>query len=309
MNLKQLEYFLKVAETGSFSHASKDLFLAQPSLSQSIRNLEDELGVVLFDRGSRRTVLTPQGREFLSTARSILDAKNNYVRRITDFSGEVCGTITIGVPITRGSIILPKILPVFMQSYPNVRIQLEEDIAVRLEEKAASGEIDLCIISEPVLSRQLEKIVICKERILLITSRGLPVNGAPAYYRGSNDLFKTVRLKDFAGQNFIMINHQRKMYGVCQEILKAANVAPNVLFECNDCNTIIRLVAENLGVALMLDNAVKDLDEANRISAYYMEEWQHTWPLNICYRRSYAMTSALRAFIETVKDVYQEGAG
>ena len=265
------------------------------------------MGVVLFDRGSRRSILTPQGREFVSTAKSILEAKSNYIRRITDLSGKVCGTITIGVPITRGSIILPKILPVFRQNYPNVKIQLEEDIAVRLEEKAASGQIDLCIISEPVLSRQLEKLVIYEERLLLITSRDLPVNGSPAYYRSSNDQFRTVRLKDFADQDFIMINHQRKMFGVCQEILKAANITPNVLLECNDCNTIIRLVAENLGVALMLDNAVKDLDVANRISAYHVEEWQHTWPLNICYSRSLGMSNAVRVFIETVKDVFQEG--
>src|SRR5260370_17172981 len=143
MELHQLRYFCAVAETGSFSRAAEQTHVSQPSLSQQIRKLEDELGARLFDRLGRAVRLTELGRTFLPRARSVLReleaARSDVVERKTSISGP----LSVGVIPTVAPYLLPPILAAFTRKYPLARVSVVEEITPRLLERLRAETLDL----------------------------------------------------------------------------------------------------------------------------------------------------------------------
>jgi len=147
MELHQLRYFCAVAETGSFSRAAEQSHISQPSLSQQIMKLEEELGARLFDRLGRSVRLTELGKTFLPRARAVLReleaAKGDVVER-KDFVG---GPVTVGVIPTVGPYFLPRVLTSFSRKFPQVRFTVIEEITPVLLDRLRGGAIDAAIFA------------------------------------------------------------------------------------------------------------------------------------------------------------------
>src|SRR5271156_1165730 len=153
MELQQLRYFCAIADTGSFTRAAQQTHVSQPSLSQQIRKLEDELGARLIDRLGRAVQLTELGREFLPHARAVLRdleaARSDVVQRKTSTNGP----ISVGVIPTIAPYFLPPILAAFSRRYPEARVTVVEEITPLLLERLRAGTIDVAIAALPLQAR------------------------------------------------------------------------------------------------------------------------------------------------------------
>jgi LysR family hydrogen peroxide-inducible transcriptional activator len=162
MEFRQLLYAVKVAEYRSFSKAADVLHLAQPSLSQQILKLEQELGVQLFVR-NRTLDLTYAGKRFVEQASKILDMVNQLQLEMHDMADMKRGQLRIGTLPMTGAHILPQALSAFCEQYPGIEVILVEETSATLEELTAKGHTDVTILSLPISEPALDWIPLIEE--------------------------------------------------------------------------------------------------------------------------------------------------
>ena len=148
MEIHQLRYFVAVADEGSFSRAAAKVRVAQPSLSQQIRKLEAEMGQPLFDRLPRSVVLTEAGRCFIDYARQILASIGDARRCVDELKGEVAGKVAVGAIPTIAPYVLPELVVTFQKHYPDVMLEIVEDVTDGITRRIEAGELDRLLVRE-----------------------------------------------------------------------------------------------------------------------------------------------------------------
>src|SRR5262245_28144436 len=156
MEMHQLRYVVAVARTGNFSRAAEQCHVSQPSLSQQIQKLENELGERLFDRMKREARLTPHGEAFLRRAVRILEEADAAKREASDAKNLLRGTVTVGVLPTIAPYLLPEVMAEFSGKFPGMEIVVQEDTTERLLRMAHEYEIDFALMSCPLDDARFE---------------------------------------------------------------------------------------------------------------------------------------------------------
>ena len=151
MDIKQLTYFMAVAQAGSFSQAAEHLGISQPALSISVKNLEEELGVKLLYAFGRRQMLTDEGRRLLEGAQQLMDVYQKTVEDVRRTDRNSSGAFSLGLPPLMGACFFGDLIPEFNRAYPNIRVHMIEEGAHRLDQMLQAGELDL----EPALEGRL----------------------------------------------------------------------------------------------------------------------------------------------------------
>ena len=149
MDIRQLLYFITVAEEGQITAAAKKLHMAQPPLSQQMKHLEDELGVALFKRGSRQTELTDAGKILFRRAQQIINLSDSTLREIKDFKEGVYGTLSIGMVSSSGSVILRPFMQQFHRQYCGVRFEVYDGNTFKIIDLLTKGLIEIGIVRTP----------------------------------------------------------------------------------------------------------------------------------------------------------------
>jgi LysR family transcriptional regulator, transcription activator of glutamate synthase operon len=238
MELHHLRYFEAVARHGNVTRAAGELHIAQPSLSKQIQALEAELRVRLFDRVGRRVELTAAGEILLPYARRVLREVASARGALQQWNDLEHGQVAIGTPPTVGAHILPRALAAFSRRYPGVELRLHEMGAARLTALLDEGTVDLAVIS--VLPPGVASIELFSEELVLAVARDHPLAG-----RGA------VRREELADLRFVLFPEgyelRARTYALCRE----AGFEPQVALEGGETDTVVRLVAAGLGVALV----------------------------------------------------------
>src|SRR6185369_11705098 len=156
MELRHLRYFVAVAEELNFRRAAERLHLAQPALSSQIKDLEEELGVRLFDRTTRSVLLTPTGQLFLKEARGILGATVKAEQLVRKAEQGLVGTLRVGVISPATGPLLAKILRHFHQKYPGVQLSLSSLTSAEQLRRLRAGELDAGLLRPPVNAPELD---------------------------------------------------------------------------------------------------------------------------------------------------------
>src|SRR6266403_1498775 len=156
MEMHQLRYVVAVARAGNFSRAAEQCHVSQPSLSQQILKLEEELGERLFDRMKREARLTPHGEAFLPRALKILEEVDLAKREASDAQGLLRGRLILGVLPTIAPYLLPELLVAFAKKFPGVEIVVHEDTTAQLLKLAQACEIDFALASRPIQDERME---------------------------------------------------------------------------------------------------------------------------------------------------------
>ncbi len=158
MELKQLEYFLVIAEEQQLTAAAKRLFMSQPPLSYQLKNLEEELGTELFERGGRKMKLTPAGEILKQRATQILELSKNTLREMEDYGNGFGGLLSIGAVSSLVHTLFPEPLVRFQNEYPNVRLSFLEGNAADMVSALIDGKVEIAIIRVPINSTKLEHL-------------------------------------------------------------------------------------------------------------------------------------------------------
>ena len=178
MEIHQLRYVVAVAETGNFTRASERVHISQPSLSQQIINLENEVGRKLFHRLGRKAVLTEAGEVFLERARRILFEIENAAKELGDHP-TLERRIVVGAIPTVAPYILPELITRCRARYPNLQIDVREDFRIHLTRAAIEGEVDLAIVALPIKDPRLSVESLLTEPLLLVVGKDHPLAHKP----------------------------------------------------------------------------------------------------------------------------------
>lgn len=242
MELRQLHYFLAVAEELHFSRAAERLHIAQQPLSFQIKQLEDELGVQLFYRTTRRVELTPAGNHFLHHARQAIEQLNLGIEAAQRAERGEIGRLALGYVGTTLYNIFPATLRLFRERYPNIEVSLHELNSPFLEQKILKGELDVGLVARFMDDADLAAVPLLYEGASVALPKNHPLAAYPA-----------LRLRDLAKTPFVFCSRTDKPLAYDQMIAGclAAGFSPIIAQEAASDQAIIGLVAAGVGVALI----------------------------------------------------------
>jgi LysR family hydrogen peroxide-inducible transcriptional activator len=251
MELQQLRYVCAIAETGSFSRAAERCQVAQPSLSQQVLKLEEELGAKLFDRLSRATKpgvsvrLTEAGRAFLPHARSILSQMETARSSVADQCADLRGSVAIGVIPTIAPYLMPRYTTAFAKRFPEAKLRIVEDTTPVLVEGLRDLSIDMAILALPLRHKDLEVYPLRTEPLYAVLPKGHALAAAP-----------TLALKDLRGEAFVMLRDGHCFRDLSIAACSRARVAPRIAFESGQFSSLFGMVAAGVGISLVPEMAI-----------------------------------------------------
>ena len=240
MEMQQLRYVVAVARTGNFSRAAEQCHVSQPSLSQQILKLEDELGERLFDRLRREAKPTPQGEVFLRRAVRILEEVDAAKREAQDATELLRGSVTVGVLPTIAPYLLPAVMSTFTKKFPGVEIVIQEDTTARLLKLALGYEIDFALASQPIRDERLEIRELFTEELLL----ALPPNHPLATKR-------MVAVAALEHERLIVMKEDHCLGDQVLNFCSRRELHPSISFRSAQLETVQALVASGLGISLV----------------------------------------------------------
>jgi DNA-binding transcriptional LysR family regulator len=291
MEIRQLEYFVAVAEERSFTRAANRLYLAQSGVSATIKALEGELGIQLLDRNSKRVELTPAGTELLERAREVLVATRRAVDAIDAIRGGLTGHVRIGTTTARGFIDLPAMLGDFRRHHPGVRftLTLAERGSADLVEAVASGKLDLAIASLPGFS---------SSRILLRDLASAPMDlVVPAEHPLAS--IDGVRLEDLAGEAFVDLPVGYGSRRIVDDAFIDAQLHREVAVEVADSLSGVDYVAHGLGLAILPRFTIPSRPEVRQIR---LRSPNLRWPMSVATSTRHPPSAAANALLDVVAD-------
>lgn len=246
MEMHQLRYAVAVARHGTFSRAAEHCHVSQPSLSQQIQKLEEELGERLFDRTKRAARPTPAGANFLQRAVRILDEVEAARREAADAGELLRGTLAVGVLPTIAPQVLPRALSKFATRYPGLEMIVHEDMTARLLAQLVAYEIDFAIASNPIDDPRFEVRALFEEELLL----ALPPKHTLARKR-------RVAAADLQAENLIVMKEGHCLGDQVMGFCEGRGLKPRIGFRSAQLETVQALVRAGLGVSLVPALAAK----------------------------------------------------
>ena len=218
MNLKHFKYVEALAKEGSFSRAAETLNITQPSLSQNIKKIETQVGMLLFDRTNGNVRLTDAGRVYLSVGRKMLDLEHQMEVQISDLSSLKTGTLIIGASPYRAAGMLPLIARQFRKRYPGIHLIIREATTAELAEGMARGEYDLCLTMLPVDERLFRYEKVMEEELVLACPAFFPPLSAR---QEPGKRYPAVDASQVDGKPFIVLTEtqfiQRQLDRLCDD--------------------------------------------------------------------------------------------
>lgn len=287
---RHTHYFLAVAEHHGFTRAAAALHVSQPALSQQIRQLEETLGVQLFDRSGRTTRLTDAGEVYLRYAHSALQALEEGKRAIHDVEDLSRGTLRVAVTPTFTAWFIGPLLAEFYARYPNVTIQLQEMSQDRIEEKLVNDELDVGIAFDEVHSADIDALPLLTENLALVVANHHPLSA-----QASVDLCV---LND---EKLILLNAEFATREQIDRYCRQAGLRPQILMEVNSISAVLELVRRT-GLSTLLPAPVAA--QRHDLQAISLTPQLLERKAVLMQRKGAWRTAAARAFVAMA----QEGA-
>lgn len=240
MNLRDLDYVVAVADTGHFGEAAQRCHVSQPTLSTQVRKLEEELGLPVFERGSRGTTPTVAGQAIIAQARVVL-GEVAKLRELAQATTEpLAGSLRLGVIPTAGPYLLPHLLPALKRRWPKLRLQLKEAMTARLLEQLHRGELDAAILSRPFDERALASADIGDEPFMV----ALP----PDHRLAKQNELQPGQL---AGETVLMLEAGHCLLEQSSALAKLLDLRPHDEVQAASVESLRQMVSIGLGCAII----------------------------------------------------------
>jgi LysR family hydrogen peroxide-inducible transcriptional activator len=246
MEFHQLRYFVAVARLRSFTRAAEHEHVAQPSLSQQIRKLEEELGARLFNRLGRSVTLTPFGDCFEQRARRVLAELDGARQEMDEMLGLRRGSVNVGAIPTIAPYLLPSVLAGFARSYPRIAVNLREGLTASLLGQLGDGDLELALVRLPIRPAEFVSEPLLEEGMLLAVPRRHPLRRRRR---------RRVAIEELAGESFLLLRDGHCFRDDVLAICKRCRLNPNVVFEGGQFDTLVAMVAAGAGVTLLPEMA------------------------------------------------------
>ena len=283
MDLRQFRVFVEVARLGSFTRAAEQLRIAQPAVSISIRKLEEELEVTLFNRQEKNVSLTTEGETLLTHANRIMEDFAAAEAEMAELRGLTKGEVRIGIPPMMSSYYFPLIIKNFRQRYPNLKLSVRGEGAASIQRLITRGEIDMGVIAGQKIPEGLEWQHFLREEIVACVPPDHPLAGR-----------ESVTLEEFLQEPQILFKEGYYMRELIDELVEERDLSPQFVFETNLFSLVRSLIKQRLGVSTFLRMVVTGDDELAAVSfdpPLYID-------LVIAWKANRYLSRANRAFID-----------
>lgn len=245
--VRQLKYFVALAETLSFSKAAENCYVTQSTLSASIRDLEDILGQTLFERSSRQVLLTREGALFLDKATAILEELQGLVLSMSKSSAPLSGKLRLGIIPTIAPFIIPELLLNLRKDYPALDLAIEEAQTYEILERLDKGSIDLALIALPYETAHYETFTIGEDPFFL----------AIKAEKAQNSNKRTIKADDLDHHNILLLEDGHCLKDHVLQSCQLGSYGQNQNLRITSLDTLIRMVEKGLGETLVPAMAVK----------------------------------------------------
>jgi LysR family nitrogen assimilation transcriptional regulator len=256
MELRSLQYFVRIAELGSITRAASHLHVAQPALTRHVQRLESELNVDLFTRANRGVRLTEPGQKLLESARRIVRDVERTGDELRAHAAHPSGKIILGITPTLCPVLVPELFARIERDYPRIELKVMHASMVRLEDFVIDGQVDLALLSELSRSHLISSRALAREEMVLVTKPGAPCPPVVT----------------IAALRHIPLILGDGLRAAIETLLAGLGIELKVDIALNDHETIRRMVQQGVGSSILPYSAVRQecargLSEAHRITA------------------------------------------
>lgn len=304
-----MEYVYAVYQEKSFSKAAQKLFISQPSLSATVKRVEQKVGYPIFDRSTKPLSLTECGEKYISAVEKIMAVENEFVDFINDWGELKTGSLVLGGSSLFSSWILPQIMGAFSRKYPLVKIALVEENTSRLEELLQSGGVDLvmdnCILDSSVFDRCEYR----EEHLLLAVPGIFSINEKlQGYGISAEDIRKGiflnpevpgVPLEYFEKEPFILLKPDNDTGKRAMNLCQDHGFTPNVVFELDQQQTAYNVTCSGLGISFVSDTLVSLGTDNPNVIYYKLEGKDNTRKLFFYWKKGRYFSRVMEEFLKT----------
>jgi DNA-binding transcriptional LysR family regulator len=285
MTLRHLRIFIKVADLGSMTAAAEALFIAQPTVSQAISEIEEYYGIKLFDRLSRRLYITETGKRFLIYARHIIalfDEMEQAVKN-TDKSG----IIKIGASITVGTYLLPKLVNEFINKFPYMNVKIVTKNTQEIEALIIKNEIDFAVVEGMVHTPDIISNAFMDDELVLVCGRNHPL------YK-----VKNVAPLELSNYGFIIREQGSGTRELFENIMALNDIKWHFVWESNGSEGLKSAAINGIGIAVISYKLVEKEVENEEISIIKVDGFDLKRKFSIIYHKNKYLTESMKAFFE-----------
>ena len=291
--LQQLRILKAIASEKNFTQASKILFISQPSISKQVKNLGNRLGILLINRENNKISLTEAGQVFLQYSERILALCEESCRALNDLKNGDRGNLIIGASQTIGTYLLPRILAMFAQAYPQIDLKVQVDSTRMIAKNVVDREVDIAIIGGDIpieLRKNLKVERFVEDELALIIPMSHPF---------AIEKKKLINKDDLYHLNFITLNSNSTIRKFIDDILIQNNIETkqfNIIMQLNSIEAIKTAVSLGLGVAFVSSSAIEKEIKLKTIDIVKIENIKITRTLSIITNRECYKSKAFEFF-------------
>ncbi|WP_427983758.1 LysR family transcriptional regulator [Agarivorans sp.] len=285
MELRQLRQFVAVVQLGSFTAAAKQLGIAQPAISATIKKLEQQLSIQLLQRNERKVSLSAEGEVLYQHATQLLKQAEDTEQAMQSLKGLDSGTVTIGIPSMMGSYFFPPLLMAFKSQYPQLNLSVIDAGTELVRQKLLNGELDLGIVVTTDVPAELVCEPIYTGELLACCSQDNPLSQQ-----------NSISHREFLEHELVLFREGYFHHKVIEQISREQQMVPQVSFQTNLIPLIKSIVARDFGISTLLSMVLQPGDALHSLSfdpPFYLE-------LGLAWRRDAYLSRANQRFREFV---------
>jgi LysR family hydrogen peroxide-inducible transcriptional activator len=291
MNFQQLEYIVAVDRFKSFSKAADSCFITQATLSTMVKKLEEELGMIIFDRKTSPILTTECGKEIVEEAKKTLFHSKNIKQLAAILKGKIEGELKIGIIPTVAGNLLHRIVPTLLDKYPNLKLYITEITTANIVQQLKSGEIDVGIVSTPLAKDDLEEEVMYYEKLKVY---------------GKQKTDKEYVLANEIGQEKVWLLEEgnclrNQFINLCA--LNPKKIKNNLIFEPNSFESLLSFVDNLEGLTLIPELYCKDLPEEKKLKLIDFKSPYPVREISLVYHRPYVKHRLISVLAEEIKTI------
>ncbi|MBO7345461.1 MAG: LysR family transcriptional regulator [Clostridia bacterium] len=304
---KNKEYVLTVIKEKGFTKAAERLFVSQPSLSASIKRIEEKIGVPIFDRSSNPISLTEVGQEYLKYALEIEEKERDFSRYVADHTNLLKGTIKLGGSSFFSSFVLPDMISEFNKKHPKINFEIYEDSTKNLMNALTLGNLDLVIDNAVPDDDNIISKVYTSERLLLAVPKRFAVNDKLKKYRmTAEDVKSDLHLQDglsvgldkFQEENFVLLHHENDTGKRAEKLFKKYGITPRVIFHLDQQVTAYNVSCTGMGISFVSDTLVKRIGASPDVCYYKLPDKSTVRNIYFYHKKNHYLSLSARNFID-----------
>ncbi|CEN55068.1 LysR substrate-binding domain-containing protein [Candidatus Methylopumilus turicensis] len=297
MTLNELKFIVALAKSRNFRKAAEVCFVSQPALSLAVKKLEDELGVLLFERSRNDVTMTPVGELIIEQATRVIEEAKRVKEIAKQGNNQLAGPLKLGVIYSVGPYLLPEIIPILRKNAPEMPLIVEENLTSNLEMHLRNGVIDVAIIALPFELSGVTTMPLYEEEFVVVV---------PITHEWANR--NEVDVSELADEKVLLLNSghcfSNQVVQACPSLTRNGEI-----LQGNSLDTVRNMVASNLGITVLPMSATISRYQNALVKAIPFRQPVPTRKIALAWRKSYGRVQAVEAIANAIRTLEMSQAG